>query len=231
MSNLTFVIYGAGSDIVAPVFDDFSGSDFICLVNKTKPSYLKGRVIQTGDDSYKQELQTALSEVEKSRMIVFINAAVFQKDELFIGHSKVDIEKMIDVGITKSLLITQSVLSEMLKKRRGRIINLSSFRSLAPAKGAAIYAAIKSFSNTFFSAIGIEYGRFDITSNSIAIGFADSKLLDRLESQKLKEFKKNVSKNKFLPSNEFISTLKFIIESEYLNSAVIDLNGGLSFLE
>tara|TARA_B100000787_G_scaffold30935_1_gene20795 strand:- start:21132 stop:21827 length:696 start_codon:yes stop_codon:yes gene_type:complete len=230
MLKLTFVIYGAASDIIAPVFDHFSDADFICLVNRSKPDHLKGVVLETGSDKFESEFKTELGSVTKDRMLVFLNAAVYQKDELFIAHSKSDIELMVHVGITQNLMICQIVLGEMIKRRKGRAINLSSFRANAPAKGAAVYAAIKSFGNTFFSAVGLEYGRFDITCNSIAIGFAESKLLDRLEAQKLSQFKKCVAKNKFLPQEEFLGAIEFIVNSKYFNASVIDLNGGLELL-
>ena len=231
MIKAAFVIYGAGSDIIAPVFDHFADSDFICLVNRTKPDHLKGVILETGSDDFESEFKSALSDVAKDRVLVYLNAAVYQKDELFIAHSKSSIEQMVRVGITQALIVTQIVLGEMIKRRKGRAINLSSFRAHAPAKGAAVYAAIKSFGNTFFSAVGLEYGRFDITSNSIAIGFAESKLLDRLEAQKLSEFKKRVAKNKFLPQEEFLGAIEYIINSKYFNASVIDLNGGLGLLE
>jgi 3-oxoacyl-[acyl-carrier protein] reductase len=231
MLKLTFVIYGAGSDIIAPVFSHFTDADFICLVNRSKPGHLKGLILETGSDDFENELKGALADVGKDRMLIFLSAAVYQKDELFIAHSRDGIEQMIHVGITQALMVSQILLVEMVKRRKGRVINLSSFRANAPAKGAAVYAAIKSFGNTFFSALGLEYGRFDITSNSIAIGFAESKLLDRLESHKLAHFKKSVAKNKFLPQEEFLDTIEFIIKSKYFNASVIDLNGGLGFLE
>ena len=138
---------------------------------------------------------------------------------------------MIDVGISKNLYITQILLAEMLKRRKGRIINLSSFRAFAPTKGTSVYSAIKSFTNTLSKGLGLEYGRFDITSNTISIGFAESKLLDSIKDDKLLGYKKSISKNKFLPSKEFTDCIKFIIQSAYMNSAILDLEGGISFLE
>ena len=225
------MIYGAASDIIAPVFSRFADADFICLVNSSRPSHLKGLILETGSNDFEKELKSALGRVGKERMLVLLSAAVYQKDELFIAHSKSSIEQMVHVGIFQALMISQILLEEMIKRKKGRLINLSSFRANAPAKGAAVYSAIKSFGNTFFSAVGLEYGRFDITSNSIAIGFAESKLLDRLEAPKLAQFKNSVSKNKFLPQGEFLDTIEFIIDSKYLNASVIDLNGGLRFLE
>ncbi|MFL2693708.1 MAG: SDR family NAD(P)-dependent oxidoreductase [Gammaproteobacteria bacterium] len=229
--KLTFVIYGAASDIVAPIFNYYKDADFICLVNKSKPDYLSGLILETGSSDFEDQFIQALSNISKDRMLVFISAAVYQKDELFIQHSQADISTMINVGISQLLFISQTVVNEMIKRRMGRAINLSSFRANSPTKGAAIYSAIKSFSNTFFSGLGIEYGRFDITSNSIAIGFAESKLLDNLKEEKINYFKQCIAKNKFLPNQEFLKVLDFIIRSKYFNASVIDLNGGLENLK
>lgn len=231
MIKLAFVIYGAGSDIIAPVYDYFSDAIFICLVNRSKPDRLKGEILETGSDNFENDLKSVLTNIPKDRLLVYLNAAVYQKDELFITHSKNDIKNMIHVGITMPLFVSQIVLGEMVKRRKGRAINLSSFRAHAPTKGTAVYAAIKSFGNTFFGGVGLEYGRFDITSNSISIGFAESKLLDSLEEKKIAEFKKSVAKNKFLPKEEFLGALEYIINSKYFNASIIDLNGGLELLK
>ena len=231
MNKITFIIYGASSDVVSPIFDEFKDSEFICLVNKSKPDYLLGEILDTNQKSFLNNLENSLNRVDERSLIVYLNAAVFQKDELFISHKKDDLEKMLEVGINKNLSITEVVLKEMIKRKEGRLINLSSFRSKAPSKGTAIYSAVKSFNETFFNALGIEYGRFNITCNSIALGFADSKLLYNLNEEKISSFKKSISKRFFLPSDEFMLSIKFLIDSKYTNSAVLDLNGGLNYLD
>tara|TARA_X000000368_G_C23016256_1_gene705843 strand:+ start:907 stop:1602 length:696 start_codon:yes stop_codon:yes gene_type:complete len=231
LRDVTFVIYGASSDIISSVFKEFEDSNFISLINRTEPEYKKGKIINTNDSEYLHNLQKTVAEVNKSEILVYLNAAVFQKDELFVSHDDDDIEKMIDVGITKNLFITQVLLQEMLKRRKGRIIHLSSFRAFAPTNGTVIYSAIKAFTNAFSKGAGLEYGRFDITSNILSIGFAQSKLLESLEDEKLKLFKKSISKNKFLPPSEFINSIRFLIQSSYINSSIIDLEGGIQYLE
>tara|TARA_B110000902_G_scaffold266810_1_gene356263 strand:+ start:1558 stop:2256 length:699 start_codon:yes stop_codon:yes gene_type:complete len=227
----TFVIYGAASDVIAPIFSYYPDSDFICLINKSNPDYMRGISISSSSENFDELLSSSLKNIDKNSTLVFINAAVYTVDELFISHSKDNLNKMIDTGINKCLAVFQIVLSQMLKNRKGRIINLSSFRSKAPTKGAVVYSAIKSFSDIFFKGIGLEYGRFDITSNTISIGFAESKLLDSISDEKKIEFKQKISKRKFLPPKEFMETLNYILLSNYLNSSAIELDGGINLLE
>ena len=101
---------------------------------------------------------------------------------------------------------------QMIKKKVGRFINLSSFRSKLPINGTSLYSSIKSFNNIFFKSIGLEYGRFDITSNSISIGFADTKLLKNLPKESIQKYKKSIVKNRFLDKDEFFNSLN---QSQY----------------
>ena len=125
-------------------------------------------------------------------------------------------------------MVSKIVIEKMLKNKSGRLINLSSFRSYNPTNGTSIYSSIKSFNNTFFKSLGLEYGRFDITSNSISIGFADTKLLKNLDKESIMQYKNAITKKKFLPLNEFTDCIDYIIKSSYLNCANIDLDGGLN---
>ena len=68
----------------------------------------------------------------------------------------------------------------MCKINNGCFIYLSSFRSQKPTKGTILYSASKAFGETFFKGIGIEYGRFNITSHLIRMGAFEGKMLFNL---------------------------------------------------
>ena len=75
-------------------------------MHKSKPSHLKGIIIETGSDSFASNFQKYLGEMDTGRMIVFLNAATYQKDELFISYTHNDIERMISVGVIQTLKIS-----------------------------------------------------------------------------------------------------------------------------
>ena len=146
----------------------------------------------------------------------------------FVAHEFSELNKIISTGINDQLMISKIVVEKMLQNRSGRFINISSFRASNPTNGTSIYSSIKSFNNTFFKSLGLEYGRFNITSNSISIGFADTKLLKNLDKESIKKYKNAITKKHFLPLDEFTNCIDYIIKSNYLNSANIDLDGGLN---
>lgn len=228
--DLTFVIFGAAAEVIKPIYSRYTDAEFICLVNSSTPEYLPGTIISSADEGYLQGIEAALKQVSRESKLILVNGAVFQDDNLFVAHTEEAVERMLSVGVLLPVSICQVVLREMLSRRSGRLINISSFRANAPAKGTVIYSAIKSFGESFFSGLGIEYGRMDITSNSIALGFADTRLLDKLPVEKVSQFKKSVCKRKFVPAEEFLRAIDFLIKSEYLNGTVIDLDGGLEYL-
>lgn len=229
--RLCFVIFGAASDVIKPVYSAYSGCEFLLLVNQSIPAYMPGDIISTSEPNFLNLFVAKLEALPADNTIVFINAAVVTDDQLFISHSQSAIDKMLHVGIKLLVDITKVIVSEMVARKKGRLINLSSFRATTPSAGTVLYSSMKGFSEALFRGLGLEYGRFDITSNSIALGFMDTKLLGALPEKKKQKYKKAVSKREFVPESEFLSTLDYIISSSYLNSTVVDLDGGLARLD
>jgi 3-oxoacyl-[acyl-carrier protein] reductase len=229
--KVCFVIYGAASGIVEPIFQHFSNSDYVCIINQSQPDYLLGRTLKSGVHDFEKELAESVSSISDDVMIVFVNAAVFQVDKLFVGLEPSEIDKMLESNLHKPIAITGLLMREMLKRKCGRMINLTSFRADAPTGGTSLYSGVKAFGNAFYKGLALEYGRFDITCNNVSIGFSDTKLLGSLGSEKFIEIKKKISKKKFLPEEEFIGAITYLINSNYVNGSTLDITGGLNFLD
>tara|TARA_Y100000816_G_C26033436_1_gene541083 strand:- start:384 stop:1085 length:702 start_codon:yes stop_codon:yes gene_type:complete len=225
-----FVIYGGGSDLIKHVYDRYNKSYFIPIIKKTKASFSIGHAISIDDFNFLSALKKEISNNSKNKLIIYINAATFQLEKLFVSHSDDELINITDTGISMQLKIARTVISQMLNNKCGRLINISSFRSKTPANGTSVYSSIKSFNETLFHSFGLEYGRFDITSNSISLGFADTKLLKNLDKFTITNYRNHIVKEYFLPPNEFIHSIDYIIQSKYLNCATIDLDGGLKKL-
>ena len=223
-----FIIYGGGSDVIQNVYKKYQNSYFLSIIKKTQPTYKLGDTISTNEIDWFKRFDNLLGKCDKKKLIIYLNAATYQLEKLFVAHKYSEIKEIIRVGINDQLMISKIVVEKMLQNKSGRFINLSSFRSYNPTNGTSIYSSIKSFNNTFFKSLGLEYGRFDITSNSISIGFADTKLLKNLDKESIMKYKNAITKKKFLPKDEFTDCIDYIIKSNYLNCANIDLDGGLN---
>ena len=89
------------------------------MYNKqVKSRLLEGISICNTSEDFDEMLSNSLKKIDKDSTLVFINAAVYTVDELFISNSKNNLDKMIDTGINKCLSVFQIVLSKMLKDRK-----------------------------------------------------------------------------------------------------------------
>ena len=115
----------------------------------------------------------------------------------------------------------------MCKINNGTFVYLSSFRAHKPTKGTALYSSSKSFGETFFKSIGIEYGMFNVTTHIIRMGAFEGKMLFNLSENYKKKIEKNISLKKFGSAKDLSSLIGFCIKNKYTNSGILEINGGL----
>ena len=105
---------------------------------------------------------------------------------------------------------------------------MSSFRSVSPVRGTTLYSASKAFGETFMSGVGKEYGRFGVSAVNIRMGYFTSGMMEDLDEEEQKKARKAVAMNRFGSADDLERAIRFALETPYLNSGVIELNGGLN---
>jgi len=158
----------------------------------------------------------------------FIGAAFKRQQSLLVDQPMDEIDEMIDTNISLYIRAMKVLLPIMIRAKYGRIVYLSSFRSEASVRGASIYSASKAFGESFFSAVGKEYGRFGIATTSIRMGYFDSGMIDDYDSETKRRVTRSIAMNRLGTSNDLESVIQFCFSEAYLNSGVIELNGGLN---
>ena len=117
----------------------------------------------------------------------------------------------------------------MIKMKKGTFIFLSSFRAKAPTRGTSIYSASKIFVETFLSTIGKEYGALGINTVSIRLGAFDGKMFYEMGEEKKAQIMQAIGNRRLGSPNDLQNVIRFIVENNYLNGGIIDLDGGLSY--
>ena len=164
----------------------------------------------------------------KSDKIVLINCAGITYNSF--AH-KSDIEKwdnVIDVNVKGTFHIIRELLPLMRAQCFGRIINFSSVVTNRPTLGVSAYATSKYALIGLTKSLALENGAKSITVNAINLGYTNlgMGLIDvPKEYQEL--IKKQIPNNRFCEPEEVFQTVQFLIQTEYVNGAVIDINGGL----
>jgi 3-oxoacyl-[acyl-carrier protein] reductase len=178
----------------------------------------------------KTEVDAALNEWKKNNadktISVLVNNAGINKDGLFMWMPEKDWDGVIDVSVKGWYNTTQNIVQDMLRKRRGRIINIVSLSGLKGVPGQTNYSAAKGAVIGATKALAQEVARRNITVNAIAPGFIKTDMTEGLNEE---ELKKLVPVNRFGKPEEVAHLVSFIAsdKSAYITGEVININGGI----
>ena len=147
-------------------------------------------------------------------------------DGFIAKYSKSDWDRTIDTNITGNYLVTKYLLPVMIDENWGRIIHLSSVVGKMGKKGAVAYGMSKNAVGGFSKGLSQEYGRFNITSNVLNLGYMESGLSEALDKNFKESVIDRVPAKKLGNIDNIVNAIKFIIESDYVNGSEIDIDGG-----
>ena len=160
---------------------------------------------------------------------ILINNAGITSDNLSIRLTEQNWKKVLDINLTSTFLMCKYSIKKMLKKRSGKIINITSIVGHTGNLGQANYAASKAGIIAFSKSLAIEYARKNININCVSPGFIKTEMTDKINE----EFKKNLI-NKIpsgnLGTGEDVSNCVAFLASDmanYINGETIHVNGGM----
>lgn len=222
------VVLGSESGVIKPVVTSLATKCHIVRIyNHTVPEANDNCTDLMGISSLNECLDQLKISPDDQR-IGFIGAAFKRQNSLFINESPADLQDMLGTNISLYVECLTILLPRMVRSKYGRLVYLSSFRSVNPVRGASIYSASKAFGETLFAGIGKEYGRFNISSVSIRMGYFESGMMEDYESSKQEMARKSIALNRFGTSEDLLAAINFSFACEYVSSGVIELNGGLN---
>ncbi len=126
----------------------------------------------TSADSIRAAL--AAAETELGPVDILVNNAGITRDNLLLRLSDDEWDTVLDANLRGAFVATQAVLKGMMKRRSGRIINITSISGIVGNKGQANYAASKAGLIGFTKTVAKEYAGRGILANCIAPGFIET---------------------------------------------------------
>ena len=160
---------------------------------------------------------------------ILINNAGITLDNLSIRLNEENWKKVLDINLTSSFLMCKYAIKKMLKKKYGKIINITSIVGHTGNLGQANYAASKAGIVAFSKSMALEYAKKNININCVSPGFIKTDMTDKISE----EFKKNLI-NKIpageLGTGEDVSNCVAFLASDfakYINGETIHVNGGM----
>lgn len=183
------------------------------------------------DVSNKEEAEGLVNQtIEKfGKIDVLVNNAGITKDNLLMRMSEEDFEKVLDINLKGTFLITKFATKYMMKKRCGSIVNLASVVGVAGNAGQCNYSASKAGVIGFTKSIAKELASRNIRANAVAPGFIKTDMTDVL-SDNVKENINSQIPLKRMGTAEEVAKLVYFLgteESSYITGQVINVDGGM----
>jgi 3-oxoacyl-[acyl-carrier protein] reductase len=183
------------------------------------------------DVSAESQVEEAINNiVDHHRKIdIVVNNAGVTSDNLLIRMRPHDWDQVVGTNLKGTVLCTKAASRHMIRRRYGRIVNLSSVVGQSGNAGQALYAATKSGILGFTKAVARELGSRGITVNAVAPGFIESDMTAALAAKTREEYLHSIPLGRFGTCEEVAEVVAFIVGpgAGYITGQVISVNGGL----
>ena len=234
------LITGATGGIGNSLVERFHTSGFNVCATGTNKDKLKNL-----EEKYKKNIQviqcnlnvqqdlTDLSDNLKEnfgKIDILINNAGITRDNLFLRMTPDQWKEVIDLNLNSTFNITKIFIRDMVKKRWGRIINITSDAATIGNPGQSNYAASKSAVEGLTRTIANEVASRGVTVNCVSPGFINTEILNTVDKIRLEEMLKMIPVGRMGEVKE-VSDLVFFLSSEessYITGQVLHINGGLT---
>lgn len=137
------------------------------------------------------------------------------------------VENMIDVNVLGNVNILAACIPQLITKKWGRVILISSVLSEMNIPKAVLYSASKAFIDRLVSGTNKENVRFGVTCNSIQLGYWDGGMRERLKPEFQDAILKTIGLRRWGSIEELYNTIVFMVENEYLCGINLKIDGGL----
>ncbi len=238
LKNKKILVTGATGGIGNSLVEKFSSLGATVLAtgtNEEKLNILKKKFPNILIESFKLQdhgkIESFIDNVDKKLggLEILINNAGITLDNLSIRLTEENWKKVIDINLNSSFLMCKYSIKKMLKKKYGKIVNITSIVGHTGNLGQANYAASKAGIIGFSKSLAIEYAKKNININCVSPGFIKTDMTDKINE----EFK-NILISKIpsgdLGTGEDVSNcVAFLVSdmSKYINGETIHVNGGM----
>jgi 3-oxoacyl-[acyl-carrier protein] reductase len=176
-------------------------------------------------------VQSAFKQVvSKSGSVdILINNAGITRDGLMARMKEDDWDAVIDTNLKGAFLCAKAASREMMKKKWGRIVNISSVSGVAGNPGQANYSAAKAGLLGFTRAMAREYASRNITVNSVAPGYIETEMTAQLTEEVRQQIKKEIPLAAFGRVEDVAGAVAYLVSEDgcYVTGQTLHVNGGM----
>ena len=179
-------------------------------------------------DKIEEFIKNATSELGGSLDGIVNNAGITQ-DNLAIRMSLDEWQKVININLTSTFLMSKFAIKKMLKNKSGKIVNITSVVGHTGNLGQANYTASKAGIVAMSKSLAIEYAKKNININCISPGFIKTAMTDKIDDKFKEVIISKIPSARLGEPDDIANAVLFLSsdQSNYINGETLHVNGGM----
>src|SRR5215472_15102578 len=184
------------------------------------------------DTASVEALPKAAEDAAGAGIDILVNNAGITKDNLFMRMKDEEWDQVIAVNLTAAFRLSRAVLRGMMKKRWGRIIQISSVVGATGNPGQGNYAAAKAGLVGMTKSLAAEVASRNITVNAVAPGFIQTAMTEVLTDQQKEMISQRIPAGRMGMPEEIAAAVTYLAspEAAYVTGETIHVNGGMAMI-
>lgn len=242
LSGKCALVTGASGGIGGAIASALHGQGAVVALSGTRREALDAKAAELGDRVYVVpcdlsdpeavngligEADTAMGAVD-----ILVNNAGITRDNLAMRMKDEDWQAVIDVNLTAAFRLARASLRGMMKRRWGRIINITSIVGTTGNPGQVNYAAAKAGLVGMSKAMAQEVASRSITVNCVAPGFIQTAMTDALPEEQREKLSQAIPAGRLGEVSDISAAVSYLASEEaaYVTGQTLHVNGGMAMI-
>jgi 3-oxoacyl-[acyl-carrier protein] reductase len=172
------------------------------------------------------------AEADLEGVEILVNNAGITKDGLYVRMSDADWDSVLEINLTAVFRLTRELTHPMMRRRHGRIINITSVVAVTGNPGQANYCASKAGMIGLTKSLAQEIATRNVTVNCVAPGFIESAMTDKLNDKQKEAIMGAIPSRRMGTGPEVAAAVAFLASAEagYITGQTIHVNGGMAMI-
>jgi 3-oxoacyl-[acyl-carrier protein] reductase len=236
------LVTGASGGIGAAIARVLHAQGAIAVLSGTRRDALDALAAELGErafvcpadlsDAAASDALVTAAEAAAGPLAILVNNAGMTRDMLALRMSDADWQAVLDVDLGAPFRLARATLRGMLRRRAGRIINISSIVGATGNAGQANYAAAKAGLVGMTKALAQEVASRGITINAVAPGFITTPMTDKLSEQQRAKLADAIPLGRLGQPDDVAAAVAYLASDEagWVTGATLHVNGGMAML-